>query len=126
MMRQINRCTNQKVAKRVNRKIRNNCGLLRNGKGAQERATMLPATLIPHHKKHLCSVKVIHEGDLRAITLPHALQRKYPNATKNEVGSGPFPKENGGVTSKQAHKGVIIRIHLYCRRLYEKQFCRLV
>lgn len=69
---------------------------VRNGKGAQDRVTMLPASLIPDLKRHLRSVKVIHEGDLHAgwgqVALPHALQRKYPNAAKEWGWQWAFPQ----------------------------------
>ena len=58
--------------------------VVRDGKGAKDRITMLPSSLKEPLKKHLERVKVLHERDLcegyGRATLPFALDRKYPNA----------------------------------------------
>ena len=58
--------------------------VIRRGKGARDRRTMLPAGLEPRLTKHLAVVKRLYEADLRAgagwVELPDALDRKYPNA----------------------------------------------
>lgn len=57
---------------------------VRDGKGAKDRLTMLPASLREPLKDHLSKVKLIHKEDLRhrfgEVWLPFALSRKYPNA----------------------------------------------
>ncbi|MBI3607647.1 MAG: integron integrase [Nitrospirae bacterium] len=59
---------------------------VRDGKGAKDRVTMLPASLVEPLKGHLPSVKALHERDLAdgfgAVYLPNALERKYPNANR--------------------------------------------
>ena len=59
---------------------------VRDGKGHQDRVTMLPDSIIPHLQEHLQHVRRIHEQDLAngygAVYLPDALERKYPNANK--------------------------------------------
>jgi integron integrase len=58
--------------------------LIRNGKGAKDRITMLPQRLSTPLRVHLQKVKAIHEEELRkgngSVYLPFALDRKYPNA----------------------------------------------
>ncbi len=58
--------------------------LIRDGKGAKDRVTMLPASLIAPLKEHMARRRVIFEADLAAgkadVCLPNALERKYPNA----------------------------------------------
>lgn len=57
---------------------------VRDGKGEQDRITMLPAKLKQPLRRHMERVKVLHEQDLAAgygaVFLPYALARKYPNA----------------------------------------------
>ncbi len=58
--------------------------LVRDGKGAKDRVTMLPASLVAPLEAHLARRRVIYEDDLRdgraGVWLPDALARKYPNA----------------------------------------------
>jgi len=58
--------------------------LVRDGKGAKDRVTMLPASLVEPLKAHLTRVKALHERDLARgygdVELPDALARKYPRA----------------------------------------------
>jgi integron integrase len=56
------------------------------GKGNKDRLVPLPESIKPALKIHLERVKLIHENDLSKgygeVYLPHALDRKYPNAGK--------------------------------------------
>ncbi|GHT98946.1 integron integrase [Betaproteobacteria bacterium] len=58
--------------------------LLRDGKGAKDRVTMLPASLGAQLQDHLRTRRLTHDDDLRkgmaSVYLPDALARKYPNA----------------------------------------------
>jgi integron integrase len=58
--------------------------IVRDGKGQQDRVTMLPASLEAPLKEHLTKVRTLHDLDLREgygeVYLPDALARKYPNA----------------------------------------------
>ena len=58
--------------------------LVRAGKGDKDRHTMLPATVKDALAKHLDLIKRQHQRDLERglgrVTLPNALERKYPNA----------------------------------------------
>jgi integrase len=62
--------------------------LVRDGKGAKDRITMLPESLKTPLQEQLKSVKAIHERDLAdgwgRVLLPHALDRKYRNAPMEE------------------------------------------
>ena len=58
---------------------------VRSGKGDKDRVTTFPAKITPFFKSHLDKVKSL-QGDLEKgygeVYLPHALDRKYPNAAK--------------------------------------------
>ncbi|WP_028450136.1 integron integrase [Chitinibacter tainanensis] len=58
--------------------------LVRDGKGAKDRVTMLPQSLAAPLQAHLQRRHTIHQADLQAgmadVYLPDALARKYPNA----------------------------------------------
>jgi len=60
--------------------------LIRDGKGAKDRITMLPESLKTPLQDHLKKVKGVHERDLAdgwgRVQMPTALDRKYPNAPK--------------------------------------------
>ena len=57
---------------------------IREGKGRKDRRTMVPRPLIDPLQDHLEHVRKTHEKDLGdgfgVVWLPHALERKYPNA----------------------------------------------
>jgi integrase len=59
--------------------------VVRDGKGNNDRVTMLPSTVAESLKSHLASVKSLHIRDLQKgfgkIYLPFALMRKYPNGS---------------------------------------------
>ncbi len=69
--------------------------LVRNGKGAKDRITMLPVSLKAPLREHLRTVKAIHERDLAdgwgRVLMPNALGRKYPNAAKEWRRQWVFP-----------------------------------
>ena len=58
--------------------------MVRDGKGAGDRVTMLPAPLAEPLKRQIAGAREVHERDLAAgygtVELPHALSRKYPRA----------------------------------------------
>jgi len=64
----------------------NHAILVRDGKGEDDRVTILPNSLIPALQEQIKTVAIIHEQDLRKgygqVYLPYALARKYPNAAK--------------------------------------------
>ena len=72
--------------------------LVRNGKGAKDRLTMLPESLDTPLTKHLKDVRRLHERDLAdgwgRVVLPGALERKYPNAPQEYRWQWVFPQEH--------------------------------
>lgn len=58
--------------------------MIRDGKGAKDRVTMLPEALLAPLKQHLIRVKALHEKELADgygdVELPAALHRNYPRA----------------------------------------------
>lgn len=60
--------------------------VVRDGKGQKDRATPLPATLIPALQQQIEHVKRTRDRDLAdgygEVSLPFALARKYPNAAR--------------------------------------------
>jgi integron integrase len=60
--------------------------VVRDGKGARDRVTMLPLGLASALQEHLARVRALHRTDLElgygAVHLPFALSRKYPNAAR--------------------------------------------
>jgi len=75
-----------------------NAILVRDGKGAKDRITMLPASLRGPLQEHLLLVRKIHEEDLKAgwgrVLLPEALARKYRNAAAQWSWQWVFPQEH--------------------------------
>lgn len=71
--------------------------LVRDGKGAKDRVTMLPAALKPALTEQLSRAKAVHEKDLKAgfgrVALPEALDRKYPGADRDWAWQWVFPQE---------------------------------
>jgi integron integrase len=88
--------------------------LVRDGKGAKDRATMLPEAVIQPLQAHLGRVRRLHERDLAAgfgeVWLPHALARKYPRAGFEWGWQFAFPS---GSRSADPETGVIRRHHVY-------------
>ena len=71
--------------------------VVRDGKGEQDRVTILPDSLIATLQEHLLRVKRLHEEDLArgsgAVYLPDALERKYPNANREWGWQYVFPSD---------------------------------
>jgi len=88
--------------------------LVRNGKGAKDRVTMLPASSIEPLKRQLALAKAMHEADLAAgygdVELPDALARKYPRAPYQWGWKFVFPSHK---LSTDPRTGVIRRHHMF-------------
>lgn len=69
--------------------------VVRDGKGKKDRVTVLPESTASSLRKHLIRVKRVHENDLTeglgAVYLPHALERKYPQASRDWPWQWVFP-----------------------------------
>jgi integron integrase len=87
--------------------------IVRDGKGEQDRVTMLPESLIAPLQEHLQRVKRLHEEDLAkgygSVYLPDALDRKYPNASREWIWQYVFPSDH---LSTDPRSGVVRRHHL--------------
>lgn len=87
--------------------------LVRAGKGAKDRVTMLPDLLIDPLREHLRGVRTVHRQDLTAgfgtVYLPYALERKYPNAATAWGWQWAFPASR---LSTDPRSGVTRRHHL--------------
>lgn len=72
--------------------------LVRDGKGAKDRMTMLPESLKIPFQKHLKGVREVHRKDLAdgwgRVPMPTALDRKYPNAPAEWRWQWVFPQAN--------------------------------
>ena len=60
--------------------------VVRDGKGAKDRVTMLPSSVKAELETHLERVQLLHQSDLKTgggeVYLPDALARKYPQAAR--------------------------------------------
>lgn len=83
--------------------------LIRDGKGAKDRITMLPESLKTALKEHLKQVKIVHERDLSdgwgRVLMPNALDRKYPKAPYDWRWQWIFPQENRWKNTKTGQQG---------------------
>jgi len=83
--------------------------LVRDGKGAKDRVTMLPISLKTPLQEHLLKAKATHEKDLAAgwgrVLMPDALDRKYPNAPADRRWQWVFPQENRWKNPKTGEEG---------------------
>ncbi len=74
---------------------------IRDGKGGKDRTTLLPASLTDELKSHIARVLALHDKDLAegfgAVWLPHALDRKYPNAPTQKAWQYLFPSASRSV-----------------------------
>ena len=68
---------------------------VRSGKGDKDRPTMLPASVKESLRKHLEWVRTRYKSDLESgfdgVSLPYALERKYPNAAREWGWQWVFP-----------------------------------
>ena len=86
--------------------------LVRDGKGEQDRRTILPRPLCEPLRHQLERVRLLHEQDLREgfgeVYLPYALERKYPNAAREWAWQYVFPSAK---LSADPRSGVTRRHH---------------
>lgn len=87
---------------------------VRNGKGAKDRAVMLPAVVAEPLRHHVDDVRRIHGKDLAegygSVYLPHALERKYPRAAKEFGWQFIFPASKVGPCPRT---GEVRRHHIH-------------
>lgn len=87
--------------------------MVREGKGAKDRVTMLPGSTRAALQTHLKKVYVVHQADLKEgfgrVLLPFALERKYPTAARQWGWQFVFPAMN---RSRDPRSGEARRHHL--------------
>jgi len=88
--------------------------IVRSAKGANDRSTLLPETLIEPLQFQLKTTQLIHQKDLKEgygeTLLPFALSKKYHNAGKEWVWQYVFPASQ---RSTDPESGVVRRHHLH-------------
>jgi integron integrase len=88
--------------------------LVREGKGDRDRATLYPISLEAALDCHLGRLRVLHERDLQrgaaGVHLPHALERKLPNAGTEWAWQWVFPSAQ---LSRDPRTGIERRHHLH-------------
>ena len=88
--------------------------MVRRGKGAKDRVTMMPERIRGALAAHLEEVKLLHEKDLAGgsgrVALPAALARKFPNADREWGWQWVFPATR---QYRERETGAIRRHHLH-------------
>ncbi|MCP4039391.1 MAG: integron integrase, partial [bacterium] len=87
---------------------------VRQGKGRRDRFTTLPASLHEPLGKHIEALRVLHQRDLaagfRGVTLPDALERKSPSASRAWSRQWLFPATR---LTRDPETGELRRHHLH-------------
>ncbi|MGQ0762635.1 MAG: integron integrase [Acidobacteriota bacterium] len=87
--------------------------MVRDGKGEQDRVTMLPGRLRDALIRQIAGVQAFHKKDLHRgygdVYLPYALERKYPSAAKEFIWQYLFPADKLSVDPRS---GRIRRHHV--------------
>lgn len=85
----------------------------RDGKGRQDRVTMLPISLVTPLEEHLRHVRRLHEEDRArgygSVYLPFALERKYPHAHREWMWPYVFPSDR---LSQDPRTAIVRRHHM--------------
>jgi integron integrase len=88
--------------------------VVRDGKGRKDRVTMLPQQAKAPLPRHLHDVQPRHAQDGQAgagpVSLPYALERKYPNASREWIWQEVFPAAR---PSRDPRTGIIWRHHVH-------------
>ncbi len=86
---------------------------VRDGKGAQDRVTMLPERLNEALQAHVRTIQQLHQRDLEdgfgRVYLPDALARKYPNASREWAWQYIFPAAR---RTRDPRSGMMRRHHV--------------
>jgi integron integrase len=103
--------------------------VVRDGKGAKDRITVFPESTKPLLKDHLKRVRLIYENDLKRgygfVSLPFALERKYPGADRQWGWQYAFPSKS---LCKDPYSEKLKRHHLHpsCLQKALRKAVRLV
>jgi integron integrase len=88
--------------------------VVRNGKGQKDRETVLPQSLFKPLRRHLDAVRATHARDVAdgngAVSLPDALERKYPRAAWEVGWQWVFPARRHYVDTRL---GILRKDHLH-------------
>ncbi|MEW6377871.1 MAG: integron integrase [Thermodesulfobacteriota bacterium] len=94
--------------------LENDLLMVRSAKGEKDRAFMIPGKIREELTNHVASVKEIHDQDLKMgygeVSLPDALEKKYPNAPKEWGWQWLFPAEKLSVDPRT---GKVMRWHIH-------------
>jgi integron integrase len=102
--------------------------VVRDGTGGKDRRVPLPRTLEAHLKEKMDRVRTLHAGDLAVgfgrVWLPHALDRKYPNAAAELGWQYLFPAKrysrdprSGELRRHHANEGILQRAVRNARKI---------
>lgn len=90
-----------------------NAIIVRDGKGAKDRHTVLPRSMVGPLKREIERTRLMHDLDIAAgfgeVWLPHALARKYPRAPREFGWQYVFPSSR---RSRDPRGGVVRRQHV--------------
>lgn len=88
--------------------------LVYDGKGGEDRMTILPDSIVAPLREHLVQIRAIHQKDLAAgfgtVHLPFALDKKYPGAHQNWIWQFAFP---AATLSADPLTGAVHRHHIH-------------
>ncbi len=83
--------------------------IVRQGKGQKDRDTILPDSLIAPLQRQLRYAQVLHQNDLEwgygRVSLPDALERKYPNANREWAWQYVFPAHRLSIDPRTGQTG---------------------
>jgi integron integrase len=88
--------------------------LVYDGKGGDDRVTMLPDSIVVPLREHLQQIKVVHQKDLSAgfgsVYMPFGLDKKFLNAHTQWIWQYVFP---ASVLSTDPPTGIVRRHHIH-------------
>jgi integron integrase len=88
--------------------------MVRSGKGQKDRSLMIPGKIREELARHVASAKEIHDQDVKMgygeVSLPDALDKKYPRAPKELGWQWVFPAEKLSVDPRT---GKVMRWHIH-------------
>jgi integron integrase len=88
--------------------------MVRSGKGQKDRSLMIPGRIKEGLASHVASAKEIHDQDVKMgygeVSLPDALEKKYPSAPKEWAWQWVFPAEKLSVDPRS---GKVMRWHIH-------------
>lgn len=94
--------------------LEQNVVIVRSGKGDKDRRTVLPESLKDDLIRHSAEVKSVYDKDrkdnMKGVWLPDALERKYPNASKEWGWFWLFPSKS---PSLDPHMLIVRRHHVH-------------